>query len=146
MDGQHLWHTSMNIGATRGDCAAITLKWKLFIWICQISLWIASHRLHLHNKRTKFFPLNFGSKQNTVGPEIATANQARLFICSLSRQMKQSGIITVFAFQRLSTFDALNWILSTGYWFNRLRSEPRIVFWRWNPNNIRLVMMKESTV
>lgn len=42
------------------------------------------------------------------------------FACFLLRPMKQSGIITVCAFQRMSASNALDWILSTGYWFNGL--------------------------
>lgn len=88
----------------------------------------------------------FRPKENSLFN--TTTNQARLsfsfafLLRFLLRQLNQSGIITVCAFQRLSTFNALNWILSTGYWIYSqvyivwaLRQHNR-PFQRWNQNTV----------
>lgn len=104
----------------------IYLDFVKFLFFC----WFCPHRIRMNA---------FMFLQCSLSTKNTTPNQARLSFHSPNRsfvrlllQMNQSSIIILCAFQRLSTFNALlDWILSTGYWFNSLRSEVKVVLLRW---------------
>lgn len=126
----------------------LRLQWRLEVHIEITVIYLDLSNgdgLHWIRPTERIF-VQYSDQKKTVCSIRQPTKHDCLFICFLLRfllrQLNQSGIITVCAFQRLSTFNALNWILSTGYWIYSqvyivwaLRQHNR-PFQRWNQNTV----------